>query len=210
MSLSSIISFAFAAVGVLFLALGIAAFRRRRTLRGALGVLCSVLFLAIAGLGALVSLGTQGYRALTREDRAAMITTVPTGEGAFEARIRFSDGREERFALAGDEVYVDAHILKWHPIANLFGVHTGYELDRVAGRYIDIQDERAKPRTVYSLKQPKRFDIFNLARRYTILAPLVDAEYGSATFIQARRPAQFELRVSTSGLLIRKIGEVEP
>jgi len=36
-----------------------------------------------------------------------------------------------------------------------------------------------------------------------VLAPLVDAEYGSATFVAAGRPAQFEVRVSTTGLLIR-------
>jgi len=36
-----------------------------------------------------------------------------------------------------------------------------------------------------------------------VLAPLVDATYGSGTFISVARPAQYEVRVSTSGLLIR-------
>jgi hypothetical protein len=34
---------------------------------------------------------------------------------------------------------------------------------------------------------------------------VVDAEYGSATFIAADRPALFEVRVSTTGLLIREV-----
>ena len=45
--------------------------------------------------------------------------------------------------MAGDQIYVDAHILKWTPAANLIGLHTAYELDRVAGRYDNIEQEWA-------------------------------------------------------------------
>jgi hypothetical protein len=38
-----------------------------------------------------------------------------------------------------------------------------------------------------------------------MLAPLLDVEYGSATFVHADRPALFEIRVSTTGLLIREV-----
>jgi hypothetical protein len=41
------------------------------------------------------------------------------------------------------------------------------------------------------------------------LAPVFDAEYGSATFVPVTGPAELEVRVSTSGLLIRKV-EAEP
>ena len=46
-----------------------------------------------------------------------------------------------------------------------------------------------------------------LRSRYTFLAPLVDAEYGSATFVPVTHPAELELRVSTTGLLVRPVGE---
>ncbi len=105
--------------------------------------------------------------------------------------------------LAGDELYVDAQILKWTPLANLLGLHTAYDLDRVAGRYRGLDDERERPRTVFSLARERRFDLFELRRRLPGLSLLVDAEYGSATFLVADRPASYELRVSTTGLLIR-------
>jgi hypothetical protein len=38
-----------------------------------------------------------------------------------------------------------------------------------------------------------------------MLNPLLDAEYGSATFINSNSPEEFRLMVSTTGLLIRKI-----
>jgi hypothetical protein len=98
---------------------------------------------------------------------------------------------------------VDARILKWHALANTLGLHTAYELDRVGGRYREIDKERATSRTLYALAQQKPVDLFDLRRRYAFLAPFFDAEYGSAAFVPVSEPAELELRVSTTGLLIR-------
>ena len=192
-----------AGASLAFLAIGLLALRNRRVLGAVSGALVALLLLAVAGLLATLAVATQGYRALTFEQVAAAVTVVPEGSQRFSATFRFPDGREQRFTLGGDELYVDAHILKWKPIVNVLGLHTAYELERVAGRYRLLTDENTKPRTVFSLAQPKPLDLFDLRRRYALLAPLLDAEYGSATFIDAARPAELELRVSTSGLLIR-------
>jgi len=86
----------------------------------------------------------------------------------------------------------------------VLGLHTAYELDRVAGRYRDIAQERSAPRTVYPIGEKRPVDLFGLRRRYEFLSPLLDAEYGSATFVPVSTPVELELRVSTSGLLIRE------
>jgi hypothetical protein len=92
-------------------------------------------------------------------------------------------------------------------VANLFGLHTAYELGRVAGRYRNIGQERTAARTVYSLGRDRDLDLFDLRQRYAFLAPLLDAEYGSASFVPVTQRADLELRVSTTGLLIRPVGE---
>ena len=199
------IAVALALAGLLALAFGVSAVLRRRPLRAVNRLLVALLLLAAAGLFGTLTVATLGYQALTREETAALIAVQPIGARRFEARLRFADGSERRFELAGDEIYVDAHILKWKPAANLLGLHTAYELDRIAGRYQNLADERGAPRTVHSLGAEKPVDLFNLRRRYSFLAPLVDAEYGSASFVMADRPAHFELRVSTTGLLIREV-----
>ena len=79
------------------------------------------------------------------------------------------------------------------------------KLGRIAGRYRNIEQERSALRTVYPLGAERPVDLFELRRRHAWLAPLFDAEYGSATFVPADHPAELELRVSTSGLLIREI-----
>jgi hypothetical protein len=128
----------------------------------------------------------------------------PLAPQKFTATLRYPDGREQVFDLTGDEIYVDAHILKWKPMANLIGLHTAYELDRVAGRYQAIDQERSAPRSVYLLREERPVELFRLRQRYAFLAPLYDAEYGSATFVQVTQPAELEVRVSTTGLLMRE------
>ncbi len=199
-----VLAIAFAAVSLALFALGGAALRRRRPFRMASHVLLALLMLSLGGLFATVAVATHGYRTLTREEVAVLVTTRPTGPQRFDAVFRFPDGRETRFALAGDEFYVDAHILKWKPVANLIGLHTAYELDRVAGRYLDLEDERSADRTVFALGRERPVSLFKLRRRYGLLAALFDAEYGSATFVPAGEPARYEVRVSTPGLLVRR------
>ena len=193
----------FAGFGTILVVAGITALFRWRPMSFMLRTLLGLLLVSLGALSSAIAVGMQGYQALTKEHVAARITVKPGAPQRFSAIVRQADGRSQAFDLAGDEIYVDAHILKWKPMANLVGLHTAYELDRVAGRYRAIEQERSAVRTVHSLGRERPVDLFGLRQRYEFLAPLLDAEYGSATFVPVTRPAELELRVSTSGLLIR-------
>ncbi|MFL6621551.1 MAG: hypothetical protein ACJ8J7_04895 [Sulfurifustaceae bacterium] len=198
----------FGFLGAMFFLMASAALKRGRLLRLTTRLTLSVVFLAVAALLGAITLGTQGYRALTHEEVAALVETEPLGPHHFRARFSFPDGRSASYVLAGDELYVDAHILKWKPLVNLLGLHTAYELDRVGGRYRLLSDEQRAPRTVYGVAPARTINLFNLRQRYAMLAPLLDAEYGSATFVSVEQAQRLEVRVSTSGLLIRPLGAV--
>ena len=198
-----ILAILFAALSLLAFIAAVLALRRRKFLGGTIGLLVGLLFLSLGGLFGTITVAIEGYRALVREEVAATVEIQPAGPQEFNAHFRLADGEELSLLLAGDEIYVDAHILKWKPIANIFGLHTAYELDRVAGRYTQPEDERSKPHTVFSLSQDKPIDLFRLRQKYFLLSPLLDAQYGSGTFVAADKPGEIEVRVSTSGLLIR-------
>lgn len=200
-----LVGVAFGLLGALLLLSGLGALIRLRPFRFVSRTILGLLLLAVGAVAATIAVGTYGYAALAREDVAATLLVQPSGPQRFSATVRYPDLREVKFELAGDEVYVDAQILKWKPMANVLGLHTAYELDRIAGRYRSIDHERSAPRTVFTLSRDKPLDLFDLRQRYTFLAPLLDAEYGSASYVVVSRPAEIELRVSTSGLLMREI-----
>jgi hypothetical protein len=192
--------------GLLALATGVLGMRRLRRVRiaqGSLALLLALVLASLASVAATLRAGLTGYRSLTHEEVAAVVSTRPLGPQRFEARFVMADGTERTFELSGDQIAVEARILKWHPFANQLGLHTAYELDRVAGRYESLGDEQTRPRTVFSLVPDRTVDLFAWSRELAWLAPLVDGEYGSATFTRAKEPAKYEIRVSTTGLLVR-------
>lgn len=192
------------AIGLAFGAGARSALRTRRFASTLVRTLTGLVFLLLGALFGTITVGLRGYQALTFEEVAATVKTEPIGPQRFRATITLPDQRLAMYELSGDAFYIDAHILKWHSWANILGLHTAYELDRVAGRYNAIADEQNKPHTAYSLAKGKPVDVFFLARR-TLLGTFVDAQYGSAAFVAGNKPAEYEVRVSTTGLLMRPV-----
>ena len=108
----------------MFLIAGLVALRRMRPLRFALRTLIGLLLLSLGMFAGAIGVGMRGYRALTREDVAARVLVRPLGPQRFSATFRVPDRPEMTFEIAGDQFYVDAHILKWSPSANVLGLHT--------------------------------------------------------------------------------------
>jgi len=195
-----------AVVAVLLGVTAVSAFRRRAPLSGGLGLLVAVLVLVLAGATGTAAWSLARYEALTRETLAAVIRVEPTGPSRFRADVEIPGGEVRRFELFGEQVWVDAQIVKWHPWANVIGLHTAYRLDRIGGRYRSVDDERTLPRSVEALHDDAdgfASDLYDWVGRQPWLHALVDAQYGSGSYLAADAAATVEVRVSSSGLLMR-------
>jgi len=167
--------------------------------RGSMGLL----FFFWALILILIGIGGIGYRTLTREELAAEISIIPRSDTTFLALVDLGNTQKKEYELAGDQLYIDAKIIKWHPWVNLLGIHTAYKLSRIGGRYRAILDERRKPRTIYSISSDAPYDIFEFRLNNSFMRFFCDAEYGSGTFFRAEKPMVLQVFVSTTGLLVR-------
>lgn len=152
-------------------------------------------------------IGIQGYQALTYEQSIASISIIPKDGQHFVAVVKFKDKPEESFHLAGDELMIEANVLKWKPWSNILGLKTAYRLDRIKGRYTIIEDEKNKPMTLFPLTEGQPSDIAEWREQYKPLSFLLDVEHGSASFASAERKRTFKLMMTTNGLLLRPDGE---
>ena len=177
--------------------------RRRRTSKSVMELLKLATFSSIMLITGFIAIGTVGYQALTHEDVVAIIRITPTGHQQFKANITRHGETTKTFYLLGDQFLADAKILKWKPWVNLLGLHTAYRLDRVMGRYVDVNDEQSKPRTVFQMNNRQDNDIATWRQQYSGLSFLLDVEHGSASHVNASQSGKYELIVTTSGLLIR-------
>ena len=195
-------------LGAIFLVTGLARLWRRRLLSASGHGLLGLCLLAVAALFFTVGLNLHTYSRLTREQAAADLEFTLIEPGRYRARIAFAnDPLPREFELSGNEWQVDARIIKWQGAANLLGLDTLFRLDRLSGRYIDIDDERTRPRTVYALAEDPGLDLWEVSRRHERWLPWVDARYGSAAFLPMADGAKFSLTVSQSGLVARPANE---
>lgn len=166
------------------------------------GVTGTALMAVGAALG-LLGLNVQTYNRLSYERPVAEIALRQTGEQAYIATVRLPEGEPQDFALAGDQWQMDARVLKWKPWANVIGFDAMYRLDRLSGRYASIDDEVQATRTVYAMAEDPGLDVWTLAQQYGRYAPLVDASYGSGTYLPMADGAVYEVSITQSGLVAR-------
>jgi hypothetical protein len=179
---------------------------RRRRLTGAVIHGIAGLLVILVAFGVLVvSINLHSYARLTSEQPAGELQFRRLGYHQFYGEFTYPNGDSAQFAMRGDEWQVDARLLKWQAFANLLGFDSAYRLDRISGRYTNIDDERTLPRTVYSLNKPDRFDLWELVHENQAFIPWIDALYGSATFLPMADGATYEIMIAQSGLLARPL-----
>ncbi len=163
-----------------------------------------LLFSFITASLSFLLIGIQGYQALTHETLIATVSIVPKQSQTFEAIVQLENRQPQTFQLSGDEVMFEANVLKWKPWSNILGLKTAYRLDRIRGRYLNIEDEKNKPSTLFSLNNNDSPDIAEWREQYQNLSFLLDVEHGSASFTSANQEKRFELMMTTNGLLLRE------
>jgi len=196
--------------GGIALLLAIAAFRRWRRWRiigGTLFFGSGAVVLALAVVAGALALNLFTYARLTHEQQAAQVTTRQLGERRYAVTLQVPREPARHFDLAGDEWQIDARVLKWRGLATLIGFDTAYRLERLSGRYADVQSERTAPRTVHSLAPESGLDLWSLVRRHHRYLPLADALYGSAAYVPMAEGAEYDVSVSASGLVVRPANE---
>jgi hypothetical protein len=196
-----------ALLGLLFFVAAIRRLRRRRVMGGMAHAAAALIFLLAAVCAVLIGTNLRSYQRLTYEQPAAELQLARVGERRFDAVLSYPDGERANFPLSGDEWQVDARVLKWHAFANLIGFDAAYRLERISGRYSNLEEERTQPRTVYELHSPGRIDPWQLIHRYRSWVPWMDALYGSATFLPMADGALYEIKVSQSGLVARPLNQ---
>lgn len=186
-----------------FLVASIERLSRLKLVRGTLYLLTGGIVLLLVGGAGLVAANLFTYRRLTHEQEAAQVTTRQLGERHFAVSLQVKDAPPRQYDLRGDEWQVDARLLKWRTMGNLLGFDTVYRLERLSGRYDDLENERLAPRSVHGLAREPGMDLWTLTRRYHRYLPLADALYGSAAYVPMAEGAEYVVTVSTSGLVVR-------
>lgn len=195
---------AFITLGLIFIALAIRRIVRGKIISAGIQSLSGASLLFAGLLMLSIAANLYSYGRLTHEQYIADLTFEQIDEQQFLVIINYqNEDKVDEFLISGDEWQIDARVIKWHGWAQLLGLNAQYRLERISGRYSDIDDEREKPRSVYSLGQKDKIDYWKLIGRYKKWLPWVDAYYGSATYLPMTDAISYSLSVTQTGLIAR-------
>ncbi len=181
--------------------------RRRRPLRATGSLAGGVASGAVGGASILLAFSYYGYGRLVDEQLVGRIEFSQAAPGEYVARVMIDEQTDRLFTLRGDEWQMDARVVNWKPPATLLGLDPIYQLDRLSGRYSDIEEERTSMRTVHALSDELPLDVWHVARRFPALMPGVDAYYGTATYLPMADGARFEVSLTRTALIARPVNE---
>lgn len=176
---------------------------RRSALTGSIQGLMGLLSLALAVLTVAIALNLYTYQVLVQEQPVAELRFEALAPQYYRVYLLPSTGPSRVFELRGDQWQIDARVLKWTGLANLLGMKTVYRLERLSGRYSNIQQERQGVHTVYALNRDRGVDLWSWVQDSERKLPWLDAEYGSAAYMPMADKARFRVSISNSGLVVR-------
>lgn len=176
--------------------------RRLRPTRRLVGLLLVLLALTAAAL----SLTLYRYVQLFHDRPVAILELRQEAPQRFHVRFSLVDqpGQVREYLLLGDAWQVDARVLRWEMPAVMAGVPALYRLDRISGRYDNIDQERTAPRSAHALDDWNLPDLWTLKQQYARWLPFVDARYGSATWMPMANGARYLVLFNDRGGLLAR------
>jgi hypothetical protein len=162
--------------------------------------------LLLAGLFALMlAANLHTYYRLSDESPIAELQFVAAGDRRYDAIISYGDFcNKERYPLYGDQWRLDARFLKWRSWANLLGFDSLYRIERLGGRYRDVDRENSEPHEAYNLHPHGGSDLVAAMASYGGRFSPVDTLYGSSVYEDMNPRYVYRVYRSQSGLLVRK------
>lgn len=177
----------------------------RRWLRG----VAAVGMLLIAVLMGLLAAALQRYRPWLEGALIAEVAIVQRGAQQFEATLSLPGHSPQRFGLHGDQWQIDVRLLRWKLPGALLGAPRIYRIDRLSGRFADVDQARSTLPSVHALGTPDEWDAFQLKRRLAGWMPLLDADYGSSAYLPMIDGTRFHVAVGDVGGIVVRPADAE-
>ena len=181
--------------------------RRRRPVRATRSLAGGAASACAGGASIMLAFSYFGYFQLVDEQLVGQIQFTQSQPENYVARLMLEGEQDRTFEILGDEWQLDARVVTWEPPMTLLGLDPIFQLDRLSGRYSEVEEELSKTRSVHALSEPGPLDVWQFASKYPKLMPGVDAHYGTATYLPMAHGAIFEVTMTRTGLVARPVNE---
>src|SRR5690606_179188 len=134
----------------------------------------------------------------------ATISFREQGPQKFVATLSQPDGSNVDYQLQGDLWQVDVRLIRWKGLFSLFGFQPGYQLDRIEGRYLALEDQRNRDRTEYrNSREAIGVDVWHSAAEGWSM--MIEPRLGTVSYLPMADGAIFEIGLSGQDIVGRPL-----
>ncbi len=192
-------------LGFLLILRGISRIRVRRRLFGSLYWSSGLGMASIGLLFLAAAMNLYTYHRLTSEIMIASVKIKQTAPNTYELALSEVGKKPVNFNIIGDEWQLDARFLRWKSWATILGQDPMFRLERLSGRYSDIEQAKTEPRSLYALNAQAGVDVWKLGRQYADWLPFMDAYFGSSVYMPLIANGEYRVTATNSGLMVRAV-----
>jgi hypothetical protein len=146
------------------------------------------------------------YEAFNQELPVARVEFQRLGPDSYLATLSRGDFCTlEIYPLQGDQFQLDAGFVKWKGPSVLMGFRPRYRLDRLTGRYQDVQKQNNNAPIAHDLAPDMLFDFFDENGRDSTDGWLVDTTYGSSVYYAIDPTLRYTVYATEDGLILRSV-----
>lgn len=176
---------------------------RFRPVRRLFGLLLS----CCACVSVLLALSLVQFFRLTTDLPVATVKIHQQGDNQYQIVASATGLGTRDYTVYGDEWQIDAKVVRWKLPALVSGAPPMYRLERLSGRYRDVQREQSGTRSIYVLDDWPAPDISAVKSWIPNWLPFVDVTFGSAAYMPMFDGASYEVLFDQRGALFIRPGD---
>ncbi len=109
----------------------------------------------------------------------------------------------DSFSISGDQWQLDAQFMKWNGLAVMLGLESHYRLDRLSGRYADIEQQNDAINSAFDLSPKLFLDFFSANNFSAEKGLLIDTLYGSSVYMKIDTTKRYRVYKTEDALIVR-------
>jgi len=179
--------------------------RRKKVLVCLVHFLFVIIFVLISTIFMLLYTGLQGYKHFTYNKPIFTVECSLKQEDSFVLEfvdLDKEDSPANFYRVKGQQFVIEGHIIKWENFFVTVGMKPLYQVTRLTGRYVSINDEKEKERSVYELAEETK--VWRWLMKYGEKIPGIDAVQGVSSFKDAVENKKFTVYITHNSFVIKE------
>ncbi len=179
--------------------------RRKKILVCIIHFLVVVIFALISSIFILLYAGLKGYEHFTYNKPIFSVECPIKEDDSFVLKFIPLDGKESQarfYRVKGQQFVIEGHIIKWENFFVTVGMKPLYQVTRLTGRYVSINDEKEKERSVYEIEEETM--LWRWLMQYGEKIPGIDAVYGISSFKDAVENKELIVHITHNAFVIKE------